>query len=100
LTSDRTPAGVTLTITLTLQKIADVTAQSGISFGSPHTVMKVEREILNPAGSGGTLLNITQTSVGVTPNLFFLFQTPAVAGLYMTWNGTMECLRDRRREGY
>lgn len=65
---------ITLTITLTMQKVADFRPGMGISFGSPQTVMDVGSQILNPSGSGITLFNQTPTAAALLQDHLYMMK--------------------------
>jgi hypothetical protein len=65
---------ITLTITLTMQKVADFRPGMGISFGSPQTVMDFGSQILNPSGSGITLFNQTPTAAALLQDHLYMMK--------------------------
>jgi hypothetical protein len=77
---------ITLTITLTMQKVSDVRGGMGISFGSPQTVMDFGTQILNPSGSGITLLNQTPTPAALLQDHLFMMKwksSGTIVGVYV-----------------
>jgi hypothetical protein len=77
---------ITLTITLTMQKVSDVRRGMGISFGSPQTVMDFGSQILNPGGSGTTLFNQIPTSAALLQDRLFMMKwksSGTIVGVYV-----------------
>lgn len=74
--ADLSTAGgaTTITVTITLQQLADVSKAMGISFGTPHKVMDVQSDILNPGGSGSTLFNIRPSTAPVSQARLFILK--------------------------
>ncbi|HSY93367.1 MAG TPA: hypothetical protein VK812_18535 [Candidatus Binatus sp.] len=77
---------ITLTITLTMQKVSDVRQSMGISFGSPQTVMDFGPQILNPSGSGITLFNQTPTPAALLQQNLYMMKwksSGTIVGVYV-----------------
>ena len=86
-----TVGGVTtLTVTLVLQQVSNVTSMMGHSFSNPYNVMDVQAKILNPGGSGSSLFNMTPAKVGVTPQRLWVLKwksTGTCIGVYVPQAG-------------